>query len=255
MSLQRYSSRTADLHGDFLAEALKGARRYLRIAGYFRSSVFEVAGEALEAVPEVKILCNSDLDAADLMAAGGEAELKARWNEEDPGMASLLRREQYRRLARMLEQGNLEIRLVPGEKMFLHGKAGCISYSPESGRPRRAFVGSVNESLNGWKRNYELLWSDDGEESAVWVEREFLPCGTRPCLCRRRSGRRCSVWRGGRKFPWRRQDGRRSPCRGPPWRRRRSTAAANSSSPGKGHSWSVFAGPPQVRQGPPAAGG
>ena len=78
MSLQRYSSRTADLHGDFLAEALKGARRYLRIAGYFRSSVFEVAGEALEAVPEVKILCNSDLDAADLMAAGGEAELKAR---------------------------------------------------------------------------------------------------------------------------------------------------------------------------------
>ena len=60
MSLQRYSSRTADLHGDFLAEALKGARRYLRIAGYFRSSVFEVAGEALEAVPEVKILCNSD---------------------------------------------------------------------------------------------------------------------------------------------------------------------------------------------------
>lgn len=174
MSLQRYSSRTADLHGDFLAEALKGARRYLRIAGYFRSSVFEVAGEALEAVPEVKILCNSDLDAADLMAAGGEAELKARWNEEDPGMASLLRREQYRRLARMLEQGNLEIRLVPGEKMFLHGKAGCISYSPESGRPRRAFVGSVNESLNGWKRNYELLWSDDGEESAVWVEREFF---------------------------------------------------------------------------------
>ena len=174
MSLQRYSSRTADLHGDFLAEALKGARRYLRIAGYFRSSVFEVAGEALEAVPEVKILCNSDLDAADLMAAGGEAELKARWNEEDPGMASLLRREQYRRLARMLEQGNLEIRLVPGEKMFLHGKAGCISYSPESGRPRRAFVGSVNESLNGWKRNYELLWSDDGEESADWVEREFF---------------------------------------------------------------------------------
>ena len=106
MSLQRYSSRTADLHGDFLAEALKGARRDLRIAGYFRSSVFEVAGEALEAVPEVKILCNSDLDAADQMAAGGEAELKARWNEEDPGMASLLRREQYRRLARMLEQGN-----------------------------------------------------------------------------------------------------------------------------------------------------
>ena len=173
MNLKRYSSRTADLHGDFLAAALKGASRYLRIAGYFRSSVFEVAGEALEAVPEVKILCNSDLDAADLMAAGGEAELKARWNEEDPGMASLLRREQYRRLARMLEQGNLEIRLVPGEKMFLHGKAGCISYPPESGRPRCAFVGSVNESLNGWKRNYELLWSDDGEESADWVEQEF----------------------------------------------------------------------------------
>lgn len=40
---------------------------HCRVFPQFR---FEVAGEALEAVPEVKILCNSDLDAADLMAAG-----------------------------------------------------------------------------------------------------------------------------------------------------------------------------------------
>lgn len=184
---------------------------------------------------------------------GGEAELKARWNEEDPGMASCCAGSSTAgwRGCWSRELGNTA---GSGRKMFLHGKAGCISYSPNwAALPR--FCGSVNESLNGWKRNYELLWSDDGEESADWVEQEFLPCGTRPCLCRRRSGRRCSAWRGGRKSLWRRQDGRRSPCRGPPWRRRRSTAAASSSSPGKGHSWSVFAGPPQVRQGPPAAGG
>ena len=45
MSLRRFSSRTHRLDQSFLAEQLKGALSYRRIAGYFTSSLFEVAHE------------------------------------------------------------------------------------------------------------------------------------------------------------------------------------------------------------------
>ena len=34
-------------------------------------------------------------------------------------------------------------------------------------------MGSVNESVNGWKRNYEILWEDDSSEAVAWVQEEF----------------------------------------------------------------------------------
>jgi hypothetical protein len=45
--IQRYSSRRSPLK-DFLAARLQGARSYDQIAGFFSSSLLEVAGEALE---------------------------------------------------------------------------------------------------------------------------------------------------------------------------------------------------------------
>ena len=53
---------------DFLATQLQGARRYDRIAGFFSSSLLEVAGEALERMtPEgsencTRMVCNSGLN-------------------------------------------------------------------------------------------------------------------------------------------------------------------------------------------------
>jgi len=45
--IHRYSSRRSPLK-DFLATRLQGAGRYDRIAGFFSSSLLEVAGEALK---------------------------------------------------------------------------------------------------------------------------------------------------------------------------------------------------------------
>lgn len=45
--IHRYSSRRNPLK-DFLATQLQGARRYDRIAGFFSSSLLEVADKALE---------------------------------------------------------------------------------------------------------------------------------------------------------------------------------------------------------------
>lgn len=65
MTIDRFSSRTQRLDREFLAKSLQGAVKYYRIAGYFRSSVFELVGEEIARIPEVKIVCNSELDLAD----------------------------------------------------------------------------------------------------------------------------------------------------------------------------------------------
>jgi len=77
--IHRYSSRRSPLK-DFLVTRLQGARRYERIAGFFSSSLLEVAGEALERMkPEggescVRVACNSCLNPLDVQAVAPETE-------------------------------------------------------------------------------------------------------------------------------------------------------------------------------------
>ena len=68
--LTRHSSRRNRHDHAVLNQRLEGAVSYDRIAGYFRSSLFEVAGEATAKVAgPVRIICNSDLDPQDLVTA------------------------------------------------------------------------------------------------------------------------------------------------------------------------------------------
>lgn len=171
MSIRRFSSRTERLDTEFLAQSLQNAVKYFRIAGYFRSSIFELVGEEIARIPEVKIICNSELDLADFRIASNlNTALKERWNEVDVAAEALLHQERYQRLDALLRAGNVEIRVVPRERLFLHGKAGTIYYP--DGR-RKAFVGSVNETRRAFAHNYELLWLDDDDAAADWVEAEF----------------------------------------------------------------------------------
>lgn len=171
MAIRRHSSRSAKLDTEFLAKTLQGASKYLRIAGYFRSSIFELVGEEIARIPEVKIVCNSELDLKDFQVASGrETALKERWNQVDVGAEAVLHQERYTRLDALLKAGNVEIRVVPRERLFLHGKAGSVHYP--DGR-RCAFVGSVNETRRAFAHNYELIWEDDDEAAAAWVEAEF----------------------------------------------------------------------------------
>lgn len=171
MTINRFSSRTHSLETEFLAKSLKGAVKYLRIAGYFRSSIFELIGEEISQIPEVKIVCNSELDIQDFLTAiGRERALQQQWNDIDVVSESMFRKERYEILDQLLNSGKVEIRVVPREKLFLHGKAGSVHYADGT---RKAFMGSVNETKSAFKSNYELVWQDDDEASADWVEDEF----------------------------------------------------------------------------------
>jgi len=50
--MNRYSTRAGRLGEQFLNARLRGAASYDRIAGYFCSSILEVAGEAIECLCE-----------------------------------------------------------------------------------------------------------------------------------------------------------------------------------------------------------
>lgn len=172
MSIRRFSSRTQRLDASFLMQHLAGARSYKRIAGYFTSSLFEVAGEALERIPEVKIVCNVDIYPDDLKVAQlRESKMLGRWNERGLEAEALLNRERYRRLDAFLARHGQAVRVAPDDICgFVHGKAGVIVLA--DGR-RLGFIGSMNETRNGWQRHYEILWEDESPEGVAWIEEEF----------------------------------------------------------------------------------
>ena len=171
--LQRHSSRRNRLDQAVLKQRLEGAVSYDRIAGYFRSSLFEVAGEALAKVTgPVRIICNSDLDPQDLVtAAAAQAALRRSWCSGKPEEAPPTALPRYRALFEALTNKKIEVRVLPDSAFgLIHGKAGVVRRADGSAT---AFLGSVNESASAWKVNYELLWEDNDSETIAWVQEEF----------------------------------------------------------------------------------
>ena len=171
-TINRFSSRRRRLDHAFLAERLKGAKSYKRIAGYFRSSIFELVGEEIAAIPQVQIVCNSELDAADVVISkhARETALKERWNEAPAEVEALLHKDRYRQLHELLSSGRVEVRVVPKDRVFIHGKAGVIE---DTNGIKTCFLGSINETKSAFSQNYEILWEDPSTEGVAWVEEEF----------------------------------------------------------------------------------
>ncbi|MCE7987119.1 MAG: DEAD/DEAH box helicase [Caldilinea sp. CFX5] len=170
--INRFSSRRQRLDHAFLNAKLQGAQSYKRIAGYFRSSIFELVGEAIAAIPDVRIVCNSEVDEADVKVSQQvrETALKERWNSASPEVEALLHRERYRKLHELLTSGRVQIRVVPKNYVFLHGKAGVITGADGA---KTAFLGSINETKSAFTQNYEILWEDQSPAGVAWVEEEF----------------------------------------------------------------------------------
>jgi superfamily II DNA or RNA helicase len=172
--INRFSSRRHRLDRGFLAERLRGAQGYDRIAGFFSSSILEVAGEELESVSgTVRLVCNSVIDLKDVETAkkAAQAAMRREWCDSEPEKRPDAAKPRFQRLYDFLASGKLQVRVMP-DALFglIHGKAGVITLA--DGR-RTAFLGSVNESLTAWRLNYELLWEDDSEDAVRWVQEEF----------------------------------------------------------------------------------
>ena len=72
--IRRFSSRRQKLAQSFLAERLRGAKAYDRIAGFFCASILETAGEALDSLEgPIRVVCNSGLRPQDVATARAAA--------------------------------------------------------------------------------------------------------------------------------------------------------------------------------------
>ncbi|MEA3547833.1 MAG: phospholipase D-like domain-containing anti-phage protein [Thermodesulfobacteriota bacterium] len=171
--IHRFSSRRQPLDASFIKDRLKDAVSYNRIAGFFRSSLLEVAGEQLDSLAgKIRVVCNSDIDQRDVSTAkAAQQALRKSWCAGEPEKLGEASKDRFSRLFDLLASGKMEVRVLP-DKTFglIHGKAGVISY--QDGR-KTCFMGSANESLTAWKLNYELVWEDDSEEAVQWVQEEF----------------------------------------------------------------------------------
>lgn len=174
--ITRFSSRQGRLSHVFLKDRLRGAKSYIRIAGYFRSSIFELIHEEISEIDTVRIICNSDLDPRDIsVARATEATARQaimeKWNSGEGALESLMERGRYARLYELLKKGNVQIKVVSKEDApFLHGKAGVVTRPDGS---QSAFIGSINETAQGWAHSYEIVWEDTSPEGVRWVEEEF----------------------------------------------------------------------------------
>ncbi len=181
--ITRYSSRRERISELFLTKKLAGAKSYDRIAGYFSSSILEVAGEAIEGVTgTVRIVCNSDVSAEDVKtAAAAEAAQHREWCASRPEEKYAGGKERLEKLYRLLKSGKLVVKVVPNDVFgLIHGKAGVITLSDGS---RTSFMGSVNETYAAWKLNYELMWEDNSDEAVAWVQEEFDYFWNHPAAC------------------------------------------------------------------------
>ena len=156
-----------------LTPRLSGAWSYDRIAGYFSSSILEVAGEALDAVEgKVRVVCNSRLSRADIkVAKAAQAAMRREWCDSRPEDLGDGAKPRFQRLYDFLRSGKVEVRVLPDDVFgLIHGKAGVITLADGG---RTSFLGSANESEAAFRLNYELIWEDDSPEAVAWVQEEF----------------------------------------------------------------------------------
>ena len=140
-----------------LRPRLREAKGYDRIAGYFSSSILEVAGEALESVEgPVRVVCNSGLSCADVeVAKAAQAAMRREWCDSRPEALDGEAKPRFRRLRDFLRTGKLEVRVVPDDVFGLvHGKAGVITLA--DGR-RTTFLGSANETGADFHERWDWL--------------------------------------------------------------------------------------------------
>ena len=180
--IHRFSSRINNLGETFFKSALENAGSYDRIAGYFSSSIIEIAGEYIEKMSgTVRIICNSQLQAEDVKFIKDQPQaMKLEWCDGKPEEELAKMPERLKKLYQYLVTGKIDVRVLPNDVFgLIHGKAGVITKN--DGR-KVAFMGSMNETYSGWGKggNYEIAWVDDDQEAIEWVQNEFNALWTHP---------------------------------------------------------------------------
>lgn len=184
--LDRYSSSREDLVGTFFAPALRCSTRYDRAAGYFRSSIYSLLGDAVATFVgrggKMRLLCSPELATNDIAAI--ERGLDAREVIDRASQRELERILQHpmglapvEMLANLIAADILEIRIavtLAGRGVF-HDKIGVFS----DGSALISFSGSINETWRAWHplgnhESFEAFKSWDADSARVDAHKTYF---------------------------------------------------------------------------------
>ncbi|HRY33035.1 MAG TPA: phospholipase D-like domain-containing protein [Bacteroidales bacterium] len=171
--INRYSSRTLPLDESLLNARLLNAKSYDRVAGYFSSSILEIAGESINSIQgTVRIICNSEMEEADVVTArAAEMSMKREWCNSIDTRLNYTGTDRFSKLYSLLTSNKIEVRVLPSTTFgLIHGKIGVVTGSDGK---KMAFIGSTNETYAAWRMNYEVVWEDDSPEAVEWAQSEF----------------------------------------------------------------------------------
>lgn len=163
----QYRTGECDLVHDFYVPCLSQSIKYSRAVGYFRSSIFSIVSPAIidfaRRGGSFRLVCSPELGKEDLEEITMHGNLEEVVNEKlEKDLEVLLLLAQFahptRILAWLLKQGCLEIRLavnLAGSGIY-HDKIGIFT---DSANVHVSFIGSANETWNGWHYlgNHEYL--------------------------------------------------------------------------------------------------
>lgn len=171
----RYTSSTDDLIANFYAPALRESRRYDRAAGYFRSTVYLLAGSETAAFAlrggAARIVCSPSLSDEDIDAISRGIDPQSVASASLLGeLETVLKEPQSHApvelLAALLATGALEMRFALRDGGIFHDKVGLFS---DANHDRLSFAGSINETWRAWSpqgnhEHFEVFtsWGDDG---------------------------------------------------------------------------------------------
>lgn len=184
-----YSSDECDLVSSFYEPAMRAAVRYHRAVGYFSSSALALISGGIQNLylrnGEMRLIASPVLSREDRKAIADGYESRGKIFEKclleflDPERLSSDEYYRLQLLTGMIADGLLEVRIAvkeedDGSLNLYHEKVGV--FIDEVG-DYMTFIGSPNESWNGWVGNAESFalhksW-DFGAENAAW-ERELF---------------------------------------------------------------------------------
>ena len=167
----KYTPDDGDLVELFYIPALRDAKRYDRLTGYFSAGALTLAARGIEGLVlgggRMRLIVGCTLDPAEIAAINEGAELRGqvaehlrRWplRPEDGEEADALEL-----LAWMVANEHLDVKVaVPTDEdgrpvadpALFHEKTGIIE---DASGDRIAWTGSLNETASGWRRNWETV--------------------------------------------------------------------------------------------------
>lgn len=171
---------------ELLIPGLKCSKIYKRSVGYFSSGVFELIGNGLKELAErngeIRLICNPELSNEDIegIRLGYHLKENVIRHKVEADLEEALKRVDdwnLKLLIQLIGSGRMNVLVVDLEDEcgIYHDKIGLLIDDDEN---KVLFVGSPNESVGGYRNNYEKIrvsmsWKEGDYERIQDDEEEF----------------------------------------------------------------------------------